>query len=140
MTSFSDVFRHAGKQDRSRIRVPDEIMQAWIYVLMGLIFMHTDTVKSSNLLEDAKSLLDEGLGEMVMAMSDRTLLEQAIVQPMELVSLMSAQLMQNPTPNLPSAADTYSSYLFIIASPPPPVLPHLLLVAANTIINSERGD
>ena len=121
ITSFADIFRHAGKQDRSRISVPDEIMQAWIHVLMGLVYLHTgtDKSKSSKLLQDAWPLLEEGLGDMVMAMSDRTLLQQSVVQPMELVSLMSAQLMQNPTPGLPSVTDTYFSYLYSIAGSTP---------------------
>lgn len=123
MTSFAEIFRHAGQEDRARMRVPDEVVQSWIHLLMALVCSKSDFRKADGLLQDAQNLLEAGLAEMVMAMSGRTLLSEAVVLPMELVSLLSLQLMQNPNPGLPGATETYLSYLTAIASPPfsPPI-------------------
>lgn len=117
MTSFAEIFRHAGPEERARTRVPDEVVQAWIHLLMALVCGGSDEHRAGGLMDDARDLLDAGLREMVMAMSDRTLLGRAVVLPMELVSLLSLQLMQNPNPGLPDAAETYLSCIKTIASP-----------------------
>lgn len=98
--------------------MPDEVVQAWIHLLMALVRYDSDRRKAYRLLEDAHDLLDAGLKQMVMALSDRTLLSQAVVLPMELVSLLSLQLMQNPNPGLPDMMETYLSYITSIVSSP----------------------
>ena len=138
ITSFKEMFRNANETDLSSITVGDGLVQSWICLVMGCIYLTPNPRKGSDLLEDAASLASEGLGEIVMAMSDRTLLGQAAVLPLELVSLMSLQLMRDATPGLPNITETYSSCILTIVrsrfhnpNPPPPPLSLALLCSCD---------
>lgn len=117
LDSFTDIFNH---EDRSRITVPDELMEAWIHLLMGLMYSPADREGWDELIEGATKLVDTALADMVMAMSDYTLRSQAVLLPMELACLISLELMTEAPPGLPSITKTYLTRLATIASCPHP--------------------
>lgn len=90
---------------------------------MGLAYFHSDREMAHELIHDAGGLIDEALRDMVMTLSDYTLREQAVLQPMELVSLISLELMMKAPPGLPDITGTYLNRLATIASLPAPSSP-----------------
>lgn len=118
LESFNDVFKHATRDDRAGIVVPDELMEAWMHVLMGLVYFTSDREVAADLISDASSLIDESLKSMVMGMSDHKLRAQAVLLPMEFVCLISLELMSRPPPGLPDITTTYADRLAAIARLP----------------------
>ncbi len=116
ITSFNEIFAHAQIRDRLRITVPDELIQAWIHLLMGLIYLPKDQFKSERLIDYAKSLLGKGINAIIMSLSEKSLLENSVVLPLEIVSLMSLKLLQDITQSHPDISKTYYSYLDAVVS------------------------
>jgi len=116
ITSFNEIFAHAQTKDRLRITVPDKLIGAWIHLLMGLIYLPKDLDKSERRIDDAKSLLYEGINTIVMSLSEKSLLENSVVLPLEIVALMSLTLLQDITQSHPDISKTYYSYLSAVVS------------------------
>jgi len=101
-------------------------MNVWMNMVLGLACLRTNTYRLETLVDmGTEQLLREGIREMLESLSSKELSERSVVLPLELVSLMSMQLLKDVTPSLPpgSAArlpgiyETYSSYLDSIVSP-----------------------
>ena len=114
---FTETFRYAQHADRLHIHVPDQLIDGWLHLLLGLSYMSTDPERASTFLDvHAKPLISQGLNAIVKDMAKTPLLEKSVVLPQELVSLMSINLLKDITPGLPNISLTYSAYLWMIVS------------------------
>lgn len=93
-------------------------------MVLGLVCLRTDRLRLQTLMEmGTDTLLREGMQDMLKSLSTKELSERSVVLPLELVSLMSMQLLKDITPRPPGSAarlpgiyETYSSYLDSIVS------------------------
>lgn len=82
-----------------------------MHLLMGLILMPEDIERSDRLVDHAKSLIRNGMSDMVLALSETSLLESSVVLPLELLSLIGLKLMHDATIDIPGISDCYSARL-----------------------------
>lgn len=96
--------------------IPDALKNAWLHLVMSLIFVQHDEVMSENILISAESLLETGIEEIVTSLCDKPLMENTVMLPMELFSLMALKLLQDTTAGLPDISRIYSAYLESVVS------------------------
>lgn len=114
---FTETFLHAQHADRVQIHVPDQLIDGWLHILLGLCSMSMDPLRALTFLDfHAKPLISQGLNAIVKDMAKKPLLEKSVVLPQELFSLMSMKLLTDITPGLPNISKTYSDYLGAIVS------------------------
>lgn len=70
-----------------------------------------DPTDFSEDLETADQLIRNGMGDIMEGLSAEDLLNNAIVQPVELVSLLSLKLIEESVMTELSLSDTYSQYI-----------------------------
>lgn len=119
VTSFNQVFGSAKASDRLKTKVPDTLIQAWIHLLMGLIYATNDYVREQ-LFETARQLIEKGATVIIESLAKKkpSLLDQSTVLPQELFSLISLRLLQDVTAGSPDIDRTYSTYLNSLVSSP----------------------
>ena len=93
--ALSDIFSHTETQERAKIEVPKEIVEGWIHLLMGFIYLLTEPDTHYRLTDDANTLIRAGITTMVRSLSEKSLLESSVVLP--LMSLLSLDLLQDVT-------------------------------------------
>ncbi|KAG6354803.1 hypothetical protein INS49_003884 [Diaporthe citri] len=98
------------------IVVPDDLKNAWLHLTMGLIFVPHDDVMSETLLVHAQLLIEEGIENIVKSLSGKSLMENAVISPIELCTLMGLKMLQDSTAGLPDIGHTYSAYLESVAA------------------------
>lgn len=116
ITSFNETIAYSDGLGRLDIVVPDELKNAWLHLTMGLIFIPHDEVMSENLLVHAQLLIEEGIENIVKSLSTKSLVEDAVILPVELLSLMGLKMLQDLTAGLPDITHTYSTYLESVVS------------------------
>lgn len=116
ITSFNETIGYSDGLGRLDIVIPDELKNAWLHLTMGLIFVPHDEVMSENLLVHAQLLIEEGIESIVKSLSTKSLVEDAVILPVELLSLMGLKMLQDSTAGLPDITDTYSTYLESVVS------------------------
>lgn len=97
--------------DRLEIKIPDELLKAWLHIIMSLI-----NYTRANLWEDqmntCAALVEEGMKKVVQSLNRTSLLEKSVFMPSEVASLINFQLLQDLTGNQSSdICETYSVYL-----------------------------
>lgn len=116
IASFNETIGYSDGLSRLDIVIPDELKNAWLHLTMGLIFVPHDEVMSENLLIHAQLLIEEGIQGIVKSLSTKSLVEVAVILPVELLSLMGLKMLQDSTAGLPDITETYSTYLESVVS------------------------
>ncbi|KAK4224169.1 magnesium transport protein cora [Podospora fimiseda] len=119
LLTFNEIFIHADTKERGKITTPLSLMDAWMYILLGLVNRKDEdrTYQLMAITTGRSGLLQQGMTEMLRALSTQDLYSRSIVLPLELVSLISFKLLKDITPGLPGGIrETYSSYLNSIES------------------------
>lgn len=111
MQTFQEIFSQSSRAERSKLAVPKEMIEGWIHLLMGLVHLANETDKSDRLLEDAKTLIRSGMAIVVNSLSEKSLINNSIVLPLELLSLVSLKLLQDITLGKPDISECYSASL-----------------------------
>lgn len=114
--SFNEIIGSSIGLSQLDIVVPDELKNAWLHLTMGLIFVPYDEVMSENLLVDAQLLIEDGIENIVKTLSTKSLMESAVILPIELFSLTALKMLQDSTAGLPDISHTYSTYLESVVS------------------------
>ncbi|KAI1370582.1 hypothetical protein F4677DRAFT_457763 [Hypoxylon crocopeplum] len=109
--TFKEMFAQSGKLEQAKIAVPKEIVEGWIHLLMGLIYLLKDHDKSDRLLNNARDLIRSGMATIIRSLSDKSLLDSSVVLPLELLSLLSLKLLQDFTVGMPDISECYSACL-----------------------------
>lgn len=114
--SFNEIIGSSTSLSQLDIVVPDELKNAWLHLTMGLIFVPYDEVMSENLLVDAQLLIEDAIENIVKTLSTKSLMESAVILPVELFSLTLLKILQDSTAGLPDLSHTYSTYLESVVS------------------------
>lgn len=114
--SFKETIGLSTSPSQLAIVVPDELKNAWLHLMMGLVFVPYDEVMSETLLVQAQLLIEDGIEHIVKALSTKSLTESAVILPIELFSLTGLKLLQDSTAGLPDISNTYSTYLQSVVS------------------------
>ncbi|KAL2021387.1 hypothetical protein VTK56DRAFT_7252 [Thermocarpiscus australiensis] len=94
LTPFNDVFSYARGSDFARIHLPNEITQAWMHLILGLVHCTKNSDRTERFLDGATYLLARGTNIIIRSLSQQSLEEKSTVLPLEVFSLISLQLMQ----------------------------------------------
>ncbi|KAI2633689.1 hypothetical protein GGS26DRAFT_56879 [Hypomontagnella submonticulosa] len=109
--SFQDILSHAPTPIRLKIEVPDTLICAWLHLVMAVIQASlSDETWNENIFV-AEALMQRGMADIMAELPTQDLLSNAVIQPMELLALVSSKLLQDSTGTYSSINDTYSDYL-----------------------------
>ncbi|KAI5867033.1 hypothetical protein GGS23DRAFT_301604 [Durotheca rogersii] len=108
---FQDIMLHASDAIRSRAEIPDSLVRAWLHLVMGLVQASLADEAWTENLNIAGALIRRGMDDIMNGLSSENLLYSSVVQPMDLVSLVSFSLLRDSTERYSSINDTYSDYL-----------------------------
>lgn len=109
--SFQGILSHTSAADRESISVPDSLICAWLHLLMGLVGCTQNSDDWLENLEVSEALIKKGMGEIMENLPTQDLLTKAVIQPIELLSLLSWKLFQDSLAVGVTLSDTYSQYL-----------------------------
>lgn len=96
--------------------VPDALKNAWLHLVMSLVFVPHDEIMSETLLLHAEVLMETGVEDIVASLSEKPLMENTVMLPSELFSLMGLKLLQDTTAGLPDISRIYSAFLESVVS------------------------
>lgn len=102
---------HASAEDRAKIEFPREFSGAWLHILSGLVTCRANIPRWDDNFERAKKLLATGMSKIILGISSDNLLDHASVQPLEVVSLVALQLLQDQVGKSGDISETYSLFL-----------------------------
>ncbi|KAL7928096.1 hypothetical protein V8C35DRAFT_318940 [Trichoderma chlorosporum] len=108
--SFQNIMSFAAKEDRAAMTLPHELVTAWLHIVFGLIYS-TYALDWHGHMIKAKSLLKEGMQKMIEGISAENLLDKAVMQPTEIMALITLNLLQDDVGKHDDICDTYSLYL-----------------------------
>ncbi|KAI1376242.1 hypothetical protein F4677DRAFT_85578 [Hypoxylon crocopeplum] len=111
MQSFQAIVSHAPAPIRLTLEVPDSLACAWLHLVMALIQASLNEEAWSENMNVAEALIRRGMNDIVDELSTESLLSSSVIQPMELITLVSLKLLQDSTGAYSSINDTYSDYL-----------------------------
>lgn len=114
--SFENLFTHAKAQDRPTIKVPDDLIKAWLHLLMGLIYSTAEIDVWSMHIHNAENLIKTGMRQVVESLPRHALLDSAAVLPMDIVSMACLNLFKDMTGKFSNISETYSEYLKALVS------------------------
>ncbi|OHW93088.1 Mg2+ transporter [Colletotrichum incanum] len=109
--AFKSILSCAEPTDRLEIDVPLDLIRAWLHLVMGLIYASHETHMWEDHLDVADSLVKSGMKHIMERLSNLNLLERSSVLPLEVVSLISYDLLANTPGKYVGITDTYSEYL-----------------------------
>jgi len=108
---FKDLLSHARAVDSSKIEIPDELLKAWLHLIMSLINMTRGSSLWEHQMEICSSLMDKGMKMVVQGLGQNSLLAKSVLMPFEVASLVNFQLLQGVRESLPDISETYFEYL-----------------------------
>lgn len=111
---FQKTMSNANDQDLASIDPPRQFVIAWLHVVSGLIstFEHGDTWLAHMLR--AKTLVLDGMSRIMRGISSRSLLDDSVVLPLEIVSLFSLNLLHDQVGKSDDIMETYAQYLALL--------------------------
>ena len=103
----------ASNRDRFNVlKDPTDFLNAWLGLIMALVFCSKDAPKWEQNIDKANDLLKEGMKKAVERFPGRDLLAKSVVQPFEVSLLVIFHLLQDIKPSTSQdILDTYSQYL-----------------------------
>jgi hypothetical protein len=114
--TFNEVFTNLEDSDLEQVRVPMALVNAWVHIILSLATFPTDWRRCLELAERAKLEMNIVMDKVVAARSEPRGLQNLVVLPFDLVSLIGMKLSRDITPGLPDLSATYGSYLNSIVS------------------------
>ncbi|KAK8877585.1 hypothetical protein PGQ11_002531 [Apiospora arundinis] len=107
MIYFQGIFNHIPAGKRRSFRIQDALVRAWMHLLMGLIMSSKDTGNWSEQLDIYYAQFRDGAKDIISQFSAIDLVEHAVMQPLELVSLLSLKLIQDSTDKKTDLTESY---------------------------------
>ncbi|RDA83773.1 hypothetical protein CP532_5184 [Ophiocordyceps camponoti-leonardi (nom. inval.)] len=109
--AFQRIMGHADDQTRATMTLPRQFVTAWLHLLAGVVWASGAQAGWRGHLDKAKDLMEQGMRTMIQAETGRSLVDDSAVLPMEVVSLMAAELLQDRVGREADVIDTYSQFL-----------------------------
>lgn len=96
--------------------VPDKMILAWLHLVIGLIHGSQGDLSWEEYLSVADGLVRKGMNETMLDLEAPELLSSTVVQPLDLVSLLTFQLLKDSTEGEVNLSDTYQNHLMGLVS------------------------
>ncbi|KAI1465730.1 uncharacterized protein F4812DRAFT_110004 [Daldinia caldariorum] len=109
--SFRDILSHMSTSMRSKVEIPDSLVRAWLHLVMALIQASQNEEAWNENMNVSEALIRRGMNQIMDELPTEDLLSSSVLQPMELVTLISSNLLKDSTGKYSSINDTYSDYL-----------------------------
>jgi hypothetical protein len=97
---FKDLLSQAQTADPSKIKIPDELLIAWLHLIMSLINMSRGSSLWDDQINICSSLMNEGMKKVVQDLNQKSLLEKSVFMPFEVASLVNFRLLKDVTPDI----------------------------------------
>lgn len=111
LIAFQNIMSHASKEERAALEMPQEFVTAWLYAVMGLVTAVDNGQHWYKCMGRMKQLVEKGMGKLMHWLPDKSLLERTSVMPLEVMSLMTLNLLQDQVRKSDDICETYSQYL-----------------------------
>jgi len=114
---FRWMMSYASDLDRAEIAMPGLLTRAWLHVIMGLVHATHGgpSVPADDFwlqhLDMAYQYMLEGMRIMVDSLTREPLVRYAAVRPMEVLGMMSLELVEDVAGAYTNVTDTYETYL-----------------------------
>ncbi|CAM1507046.1 Fc.00g066870.m01.CDS01 [Cosmosporella sp. VM-42] len=109
--AFQNIMSHADVEERANVELPKEFVNAWLYLVMAMIYSASNEGPWRNRIIRATTLVSQGMRKIIKGLSDVNLLEKATVLPLEVLSLLTLGLLQDQVGKSDDICETYSQYL-----------------------------
>ncbi|KAF7560841.1 hypothetical protein G7046_g3306 [Stylonectria norvegica] len=109
--AFQNVMSYASEDFLAGIKMPRDFVTAWLCVVMAVIYGAENDSMCSSRMARAKDLSSLGMKKVIHSLTDKSLLEKAIVLPLEVLSLVTLGLLQDQVGKSDDICETYSEYL-----------------------------
>lgn len=129
--AFENIFAYANEEERATIEMPSEFVTAWLHVLSGMMLASEDSGSWFINMNKAKSLISGGVQKIVQASSNKNLLDDAAVLPMDITSLIMMELLRDQVGKADDIAETYSQFLSFLVC-------HVHLSSAPVMLTGRR--
>lgn len=113
--AFQSIMSYADEKERENVDLPREFVTAWLHVVSGMIATTEGVGIWLVHLSKARALIGDGMQRIIQGLSSQSLLDSAAVLPMEVMSLIAMQLLQDQVGKADDIADTYSQFLSSLA-------------------------
>jgi len=114
--AFVALIENADEEERGNLQLPPEMVRAWLHLVMGLIYSIRDEQECWEQFVVLDSLIRRSIRTTVNSLSQQPLLDKSAVLPLEVVSLMSLNLLHDVTGKYWNISDTYSEFLKALVS------------------------
>jgi len=115
---FKELLSQASPADRSNIEIPDELLKAWLHLVMSLVHCTDQPTRWEEQMQKASDLIDAGMKKVVQGLSNYSLSENSVLMPLEIASLVNLRALQDMTGARPDIGETYSGYLKMLVMVP----------------------
>ncbi|KAI2464473.1 hypothetical protein F4781DRAFT_70403 [Annulohypoxylon bovei var. microspora] len=109
--SFRGILSHAPAPVRTKVEMPNDLVRAWLHLVIALIQASQNEEAWNENIIVAEALIQRGMNDIMDQLPTPDLLSNSVIQPMELVALMSLKLLRDSTGTYSRIDDTYSDYL-----------------------------
>ncbi|KJZ77848.1 hypothetical protein HIM_02485 [Hirsutella minnesotensis 3608] len=111
--AFQRLVGYASQEERADMELPRQFVTAWLHAVSGMIAT-TLSVGQDNwaaYMGRSRALIEDGMQSFIQDLSDRSLVEDLAVLPMDVMSLIALDLVQDQVGKSDDIVDTYSNYL-----------------------------
>jgi hypothetical protein len=119
MQAFKDIVNYANESQRKTIRLPAEIVRGWLHLIMAVVYSNHDEQACLQHLTVMETLMRTCMRAAIDSVSHQPLLDKAAILPLEVVCLISLNLLQDKTGKHSNISETYSEFLKALASQTP---------------------
>ena len=111
--AFQNIFAFANEQEQNKINVPPQFVTAWLHIVSAVTSLcHPDHNRGrAEHLDRATSLIDKGITDIIEEMPNEDLLYKTAMLPMEILSLVTMELLEDQVGKADDISETYSQYL-----------------------------
>ncbi|PFH60487.1 hypothetical protein XA68_10877 [Ophiocordyceps unilateralis] len=109
--TFQSIMAYADQRTRATISLPQQLVTAWLHVVLAIVSAGDARAGWRAHMDKAKALIEQGIRTVVQAVSSRSLVDDSAVLPMEIVSLIAAELLRDRVGKENDVVDTYSQFL-----------------------------
>ena len=108
---FKERFAEILPADQSSVEIPEEMLKAWLHLIMSLICITKDSILFETHITIACRLVDEGMKKVIQRLLQNSLLDKSVFMPFEVALLVNFQLLRDITGPHPDITDSYREYL-----------------------------
>jgi hypothetical protein len=106
----------ANDSERSQIKIPPQMIQAWLHGIMALVHLQRDEESFSKHMERCSLLIRKGSREILRSLGHGSIIKKSSLGPFEVLSLIHMELSGDVTGDSSNITDIYSEYSMLMVS------------------------